>query len=413
MNIGLIRITAGTMFCIASAGCIVTRESLDAIASQNPVEVGIVKSTKKTLNTPFPVEKLYGRWVGGNQSQQIFWKHDGGWKRFACDNFRYVFEFFPDGKYSYKCWTNGKQTVSHTGEWKYEINENNVGDIVLNGLNLAYRSVFWISEDEIALTDFRNGDSAVKFRLGNYTKEQYPKDSWNSWCDYKRDECLNELWVSHHISANQYAGYRREWHASATILRRTGDVSVLSPQLPKDATSPSSGTSVSPGLQAESLYNILSCERESGSDFSYRFTLELTSKDKSLRAFRAIQKEFRQAVKEDYTESFPGARQNDLHVDFPEYKLNNGKIEGRAVVLTISVSSLAYDPNTRTGKLAVKVNANQYEEARKWVRKNIETLARDKNIALTTGEIPPAAKFYLGREELKDGNILEIEFKTE
>ena len=61
----------------------------------------------------------------------------------------------------------------------------------------------------------------------------------------------------------------------------------------------------------------------------------------------------------------------------------------------------------------MRVNANQYEEARQWVRKNIETLARDKNIALTTGEIPPAAKFYLGREEFKDGNTLEIEFKTE
>ena len=82
-------------------------------------------------------------------------------------------------------------------------------------------------------------------------------------------------------------------------------------------------------------------------------------------------------------------------------------------MLTISVASLIYDPNTRKGKLAVRVNANQYEEARQWVRKNIETLARDKNIALTTGEIPPAAKFYLGREEFKDGNTLEIEFKTE
>jgi len=27
--------------------------------------------------------------------------------------------------------------------------------------------------------------------------------------------------------------------------------------------------------------------------------------------------------------------------------------------------------------------------------------------------IPPAVKFYLGREELKDGNVLEIEFRTE
>ena len=102
-----------------------------------------------------------------------------------------------------------------------------------------------------------------------------------------------------------------------------------------------------------------------------------------------------------------------LFVDFPEYELDNGKITGHAVVLLITVTSLTYDPNTRTGKLAVKVNANQYEEARKWIRKNVETLARDKNIALTTGEIPPAAKFYLGREELKDGNVLEIEFKTE
>ena len=25
----------------------------------------------------------------------------------------------------------------------------------------------------------------------------------------------------------------------------------------------------------------------------------------------------------------------------------------------------------------------------------------------------PSAKFYLGREELKDGNVLEIEFRTE
>ena len=163
-----------------------------------------------------------------------------------------------------------------------------------------------------------------------------------------------------------------------------------------------------------SAYKIVSFDRESGNGFAYRFVLSLRDEDKtSLQVLRLVQKEFRAAVKEDYIESFPGVRQDSLYVDFPEYKLSSGKIEGRAVVLTISVTSLTYDPNTRTGRLAVKVNANQYEEARKWIRKNIETLARDKNIALTTGEIPPAAKFYLGREELKDGNVLEIEFKTE
>ena len=175
---------------------------------------------------------------------------------------------------------------------------------------------------------------------------------------------------------------------------------------------PKSVVSETPSGAVAVSYDIVSCEREVGNDFSYKFELKLKG-EKSLKAFRSVQKEFRATIKEDYAESFPGVKQNSLFVDFPEYKLSNGKIEGRAVVLSISVTSLTYDPNTRTGKLAVKVNATQYEEARKWIRKNIETLARDKNIALTTGEIPPAAKFYLGREELKDGNVLEIEFRTE
>ena len=166
--------------------------------------------------------------------------------------------------------------------------------------------------------------------------------------------------------------------------------------------------------QKQNMYRIVSFERESDSSFAYNFVLALRDEeDGSLVTLRQIQQEFRMAVKTDYMESFSVVNANSLYVDFSEYKLNNGKIYGRAVVLTIAIVSLTYDPNTRTGKLAVKVNANQYEEARKWVRKNIETLARDKNIALVTGKIPPAAKFYLGREELKAGNILEIEFKTE
>ena len=177
--------------------------------------------------------------------------------------------------------------------------------------------------------------------------------------------------------------------------------------------------SVDSGIMAnkdagKSYYKILSCERESGNDFSYAFALKLTEEaQSSLRAFRSVQNEFRNALKEDYMEVFSHSDPRSLYVDFPVYRQNEDRIEGRAVVLTIAVVALSYDPNTRKGILAVRVNANQYEEARKWVRKNIETLARDKNIALTTGEIPPAAKFYLGREELKDGNILEVEFRTE
>ena len=47
-----------------------------------------------------------------------------------------------------------------------------------------------------------------------------------------------------------------------------------------------------------------------------------------------------------------------------------------------------------------------------WMSYNIETLACDKNIALVTGQLPPAATYYSLGEKV-DGNVMEIEFKTE
>ena len=75
--------------------------------------------------------------------------------------------------------------------------------------------------------------------------------------------------------------------------------------------------------------------------------------------------------------------------------------------------SLTYDPKTRKGVMSVRIEANKYEEARAYIRKNIATLARDANVALKTDTLPPESHFYLGREEIKNGNILEIEFETE
>ena len=44
---------------------------------------------------------------------------------------------------------------------------------------------------------------------------------------------------------------------------------------------------------------------------------------------------------------------------------------------------------------------------------DIEQIACDKSITLVASKIPLAARFYLGKEELKDGNVLEIEFMPE
>ena len=158
-------------------------------------------------------------------------------------------------------------------------------------------------------------------------------------------------------------------------------------------------------------YHIDYLRRDSEREFAYEFELVLNG-EPSLQTFSAVQNVLANEIRSAYRQEHPGVDLYSLQIAFyPE--LVNGKIKGRAEVLTITLVSLTYDAYTRHGKMAARFNANQYEEARKWIRKNIETLARDKNIALVTGEIPPAAKFYLGREELKDGNVLEIEFKTE
>ena len=60
----------------------------------------------------------------------------------------------------------------------------------------------------------------------------------------------------------------------------------------------------------------------------------------------------------------------------------------------------------------MRFNAGQAEEARTWILRNVKTLAHDKNIALVTGRLPPEATFRTLGEKI-DGNVMEIEFKTE
>lgn len=160
-------------------------------------------------------------------------------------------------------------------------------------------------------------------------------------------------------------------------------------------------------------HKVVRFARESGSDFTYGFTLELAEMpadpDKSASA---VMNEFGESVKEEYIDSFPGAKKESLVVNYVDVRVDGKFIQGRSSVLTIVPTSLTYDANTRRGKLSVRFNAGQAEEARAWIRKNIETLARDKNIALTTGTLPPKATYYSLGEKV-DGNVMEVEFKTE
>ena len=181
----------------------------------------------------------------------------------------------------------------------------------------------------------------------------------------------------------------------------------------EDGGEPAKPAKAAPVAAPTSQYSIERFERTAEDEFAYSFRLRLRDgADAGLGAVSRIKQELRQAVVSEYTSTY-GGNAGDVRVDFPEFAMKDAVVEGRAEVMRISVKSLRYDAQAQKGVIAVKIGANRFEDARKWVRKNIETLARDKNVALTTGQIPPAARFFLGAERVLEGNVLEIEFETE
>ena len=157
-------------------------------------------------------------------------------------------------------------------------------------------------------------------------------------------------------------------------------------------------------------YSLESLKWDKENDYACSFVVQISGAC-SLDTFFEVQESVERKIRDGYCSQHRNANRESLVVDVRP-NLEDGQITGRAAVLTISIASGDYDPNTRRGKLAVKFNDGQTEEARAWIRKNIETLARDKNIALTTGQLPPAATYYSLGEKI-DGNVMEIEFKTE
>ena len=195
-------------------------------------------------------------------------------------------------------------------------------------------------------------------------------------------------------------------HPKHLIYYVTGEIPVQTKQRERPAKRRNASV-------AKDSYSIEQFERTADDEFAYAFRLRMRDdSDFGFSAMGAIKQDLRQAVSDDYLATY-GGNGGDIRVDFPEFAMRGPVVEGRAEVMRISVISLQYDAGSQKGVIAVKIGANRFEDARKWVRKNIETLSKDKNIALTTGQIPPEARFYLGAERVKDGNILEIEFETE
>lgn len=176
------------------------------------------------------------------------------------------------------------------------------------------------------------------------------------------------------------------------------------------APAATAGVAVAPAASGAKPYTIESFAREPGNKYAYRFALKLNDASSAdLTLSRRIQADLRQSVRDDYVASSGTKDASTLQIEFPEYVIRDGKVEGRAVVMTVELLEFVYDPTTAHGRLAVKVNPQQYETTRQWVRNNIATLAKDKNANILSA-LSGKPRFTIGREILRDDNVLEVEF---
>ena len=159
-------------------------------------------------------------------------------------------------------------------------------------------------------------------------------------------------------------------------------------------------------------FDVVDFHRTDSDSHRYVFSLVSTNKNVSLCESLVAKRVLSNTISYDFMASYPSVNRTVLAIDFTEYELANGVIKGAANVLPLNILAYNYDKHTRKGCMRIKVRTDQFEAARRYVRQNIESIVRDKNIALIVGEIPPHARFELLDESVADG-VLEINFRAE
>ena len=147
-------------------------------------------------------------------------------------------------------------------------------------------------------------------------------------------------------------------------------------------------------------HNIIRLDRDSDKTFTYSFELELAQNPTDFKkAWQAVLLDFAKSLKEDYRDAFPSVDMASLEVSFSGFKRDGLRLNGSAAVLTLKPVSLEYNSHNRKGTMSVRFAEGQVSEASAWIRRNVKTLVRDKNIALTSGSLPPEGKFAITNEK--------------
>ena len=166
-------------------------------------------------------------------------------------------------------------------------------------------------------------------------------------------------------------------------------------------------------MSAEQPFEIVRCDNESGRDFAYSFALRKRGGSATTIAdLGDMRSAFRSAIRTHYASLHPEANPRSLVVDFTEYALRNRVVVGRVAVLTISPESISYDSASRKGVIKVRIGEGQFEDARRWIRRNLVSFLNKSNADIGRYAIPKGSRFYSEGEEMRDG-VLEVSFKTE
>ena len=170
----------------------------------------------------------------------------------------------------------------------------------------------------------------------------------------------------------------------------------------------------SSGAAAAALpFEIVRCDIERGKDFAYLFALRRRGGGAAtLSDYGVMRSGFRSAIRSRYVAAHPDVNPRTLVIDFTEYALKGGVVSGRVAVLTISPESLSYDSASRRGVLRVRIGDGQFEDARRWMRKNLASLAARGGITASGDAVPQGGRFYSESETMRDG-VLEVSFRTE
>ena len=199
----------------------------------------------------------------------------------------------------------------------------------------------------------------------------------------------------------------------ATSAQSLSDVAITQAKIQADRMTRHGAFALPVETGAVQSFEIVRCDNEKQKDFAYEFTLKKRDGGAvSLADYGAMRTAFRSAIRSHYVSLHPKINPRTLVIDFTDYALKEDVVTGRVAVLTISPESITYDAASRRGIISIRIGDGQFDDARRWIRRNLSSLANRNNIAANGDTVPQGALFYSESEEMRDG-ILNVSFKTE